>query len=269
MARVQLRPAGRGLLDFMAFTGLLPAAVAAALTLASALALPSPLAPTPLFATLALSMAGTLVVYNVDRLRDLGEDRLTAPARSAFVARHRGALQALTGLAAAAALGPALLLPVSAWGLCALAGVLGLFHRRLKKAQPNLAVLYITLAWIAVVVGLPATALGLSPGDWPRAAIAAWALGAAVAANLIASELRGHPASAETRKRLRGAAGIALLGALAPLAHPPLWPLSLPALLAWASVVGFRNSERYGLLVLDGALLLGALAASAWRVAAR
>ena len=51
----------------------------------------------------ALAAAGTLVVYNVDRLRDLEKDRLTAPARSAFVERWRGPLLALTAAAAVAA----------------------------------------------------------------------------------------------------------------------------------------------------------------------
>ncbi|MDE0887692.1 MAG: hypothetical protein OSB70_19410 [Myxococcota bacterium] len=270
MARSQRRPARLGLLDFLAFTGLWPAAVAAALVSASALAMPgAEEATTTLLAIVALSVAGTLVVYNVDRLRDLGEDRLTAPARSAFVTRHRGALQTLTGLSAVAAIAPALALPLRAWGVCALAGALGFFHRRLKKAHPSLAVFYITLAWTAVVVGLPAMCFAFDSGDLLRAAVAAGALGPAIAANLMASELRGHPPDAESRRRLRGAGAIALLGGLAPLAHPPSWPLILPALFTWASVVGFRNSERYGLLVLDGALLLGALAASAGLLATR
>ncbi|MDG2332852.1 MAG: hypothetical protein P8Q97_01375 [Myxococcota bacterium] len=269
MARIQRRPAHLGPLDFLAFTGLWPAAVAAALVSASALALPGPLATTPLLAMIALSVAGTLVVYNIDRLRDLGEDALTAPARSAFVSRHRRALQTLTALSAVAAIPAALALPIRAWAMCALAGALGLFHRRLKKAHPGLAVLYITLAWIAVVVGLPAICFALDSGGLAPAMVAAGALGPAIAANLVASELRGHPPDTESRRRLRRAGAMALLGGLAPLAHPPSWPLILPALFAWASVVGFRNSERYGLLVLDGALLVGALAAAAGLAATR
>ena len=138
---------------------------------------------------IGLASLGTLVVYNVDRLRDLEQDRLTAPRRSAFVGRHQGVLTAVCGASAGASLLLALGLPVLAWWACGLALALGLFHRRLKASQPGGAVFYVTGAWVAVVVGLPAASLGASPG---AVLAATGALGPAIAANLLASELRGH-----------------------------------------------------------------------------
>ena len=57
----------------------------------------------PSAAALGLAAAGTLVVYNIDRLRDVDRDRLTCPARTRFVERWRSALTALTLLAACSA----------------------------------------------------------------------------------------------------------------------------------------------------------------------
>ena len=102
---------------------------AAALTAAAARALG--LSPAP--ALLGLAFGGTLAVYVIDRVRDLPRDRVTAPERAAFVARHRGALLVLAGMGAGLAglaswaLGPRPLV------LAAAVGALGLAHRRLKR----------------------------------------------------------------------------------------------------------------------------------------
>jgi hypothetical protein len=55
-----------------------------------------------------------------------------------------------------------------------------------------------------------------------------------------------------------------LLGAAAPPAVRPLIAVSLATL---AALVAFRAGERYGLIVVDGALLAGALLAAGWRIA--
>jgi len=109
-----------------------------------------PIAP----AAVGLAFCGTLVVYNVDRLRDLDRDRATAPARSAFVTRHGAGLALLTVAAGllsagfAVAAGPrALLVLAPIFGL-------GLLHRRLKHVTFAKSA-YITAAWVGVAVGLP------------------------------------------------------------------------------------------------------------------
>ena len=207
-------------------------------------------------AVAALAASGTLVVYTVDRLRDMERDRSTAPERSAFIERHQGVLRLQAGMAllvaavSAAAAGPRVV---------ALAGgvaVLGLFHRRLKGfawAKPA----YLTLAWTAVCVGLPAAHAGGARHLLPVIAI----VGLTVQANVALSNLKDDEALAARlgQRRVLGIATglLALAGlcaALGPAETRPL--LALPAA-ALPTVIWFRPTERFGGGIVDGALALG------------
>ncbi len=209
-----------------------------------------------------LAFAGVLVVYNVDRLRDLQRDRQGAPDRSAFIAEHKGRLIALSAVAAAASLyfgaragwaAAVTLLPVL--------GV-GLFHRRLKHFE-NAKIGYIAASWTCVGFGLPAVlAAGARNLHWVAAIVAATVL-----ANIIAFNVRG---AGERVKRLRrrnalqvaracAAIGVAL-GAFAPSPTGALVAIPLATLLA---LVGYRPTERFSPLFVDGALLVGSLIAVA------
>ncbi len=257
----------RLVLDFLAFTGLWPAAVAASLVAACALALGAAPSGHRLLTAMALAIGGTLVVYNVDRLRDLDHDRMTAPARSDFVDRHRRALTRVVGGSATLCLPLAALLPPTVWGVCAVALGLGLFHRRLKGKRAFLSVFYMTLAWVAVGVGIP-WAASADPGSVTApAGVTALTVGPAIAANLIGSQERGHSPTPQQRFRLRVGGAIALAGCLVPLVAGTVRPLIAIPLAAWLSLALFQNHERYGLLVLDGALLAGAGIAAAVIVA--
>jgi hypothetical protein len=250
------------LLDALVFSSLWLAGAAAALCVASSLALGA----RPRASVAAVAALGTLVVYNADRLRDLARDRETAPERSAFVERHAGALRVLALLSATAATALALRLGAGAMGL--LAGVLavGLLHRRLKRLG-MLKAIYLTLAWLAVVVGLPAL-------EAARPRDLGWALaflGTALFANAMASNVRDGEAAAAhfgparvLRVARLLAAGGSALGVAAPAAVAPLAAVPLVTL---GALLRFRGGERYGLLVVDGALLAGALVAIAWGLA--
>ena len=163
----------------------------------------------PPVSALGLAFAGTLVVYNVDRLRDIDRDRATAPERSAFVAAHERALKGLTAAAALASLAFAIGAGVGALLVLTPVLVVGLAHRRLKRFA-WVKSLYLTAAWLAVVVGLPA-ALGSGPRDTGWVALA---IGGAIFANAIASNLRDGEAAAV---RVGPRASL-LAGALAALA---------------------------------------------------
>ncbi len=258
------RPAAASLrwLEGVAFSSLWVAFAAAGLAAAAGRVLAGSAVP---FAS-GLAFAGTLFVYNLDRLRDLERDRAVTPARARFVAANRRALVGLAALAGAACI------PLLA-GLVARIGVapvlwltpallLGLVHRRIKHV-PLLKPLYLTSAWLLVVVALPALAGGAAR-QWGWVATI---LALAILANAIASNVRDGEAGAARygpRLPLRAARLLAALGcaagALAPAAARPLAAIPLATL---AVLVPFRASERYGLLVVDGALLVGALCALA------
>jgi hypothetical protein len=96
-------------------------------------------------------------------------------------------------------------------------------------------------------------------------AFAAAVVGTSVLANAALSNLRDGEGVAGRigRRRTLTVAGVVValgLGA-ALLAPPPVRPLAALPVAMGAAVLGFRPSERYGALVVDGALLAGALAA--------
>ena len=204
-------------LDALAFSSLWVAAAAASLAAASSRSFGG--APRP--ALLAFVFAGTLAVYSVDRLRDVARDRVTAPARSAWVERHRSGVAGMAAIAALVAGVCGLALGPVAVATAVLAGGLGAFHRRLKHV-PFAKAPYVSAAWVAVTVVLPAALARPLP---PSAAL-----------------------------------GCALAGSAAGLLAPrPQRALASVAIATAAALLAFRPGERYGLLVLDGALALGAL----------
>jgi len=248
---------GLRLLDAVVFSSLWLAAAAGALLAASARGLEVPIDPR----LVALAAAGTLVVYNLDRLRDLERDRLTAPARSRFVERWRSALVLLTAAAAVAAAALAWLTGPRVLAVLLPTAAAGLFHRRLKRLTWAKGA-YIAAAWTAVVVGLP----WVTAGAVRQPVATTLVVFLAVYANAIASNVRDAEAGAARvglRRALQLSRGVAAASlALAVLGPAPLRPLLALPLLTLASLVAFRGDERYGLVVVDGALLAGGLIAA-------
>lgn len=246
-------------LDGLAFSSVWVAIAAGALCTAASLAM----GLDPPLAAIGVAVSGTLVVYNVDRLRDLERDRQTSPRRSAFVQAHFGVLTGVTLAAGAAAGAFALALGLRAFLVLAPVLLLGLLHRRLKRIAYAKAG-YITVAWLAVVVGLPAALAGPALGvGWTAAVV-----GTSLFANAIASNVRDAEAAAKRfgsgpalwTARVSAGIGAALAG-LAPASVRPLVAIPLATL---AVLVPFRRDERYGLLLVDGALLAGAAVSIAW-----
>jgi hypothetical protein len=249
-------PAPARVFDPLLFSGVWVATAAASLTLASGRALGA----TVPAAVPALAFLGTLAVYGVDRLRDLEHDSATAPLRSAFVSRHRAALGVLALAAGAGAAASALAAGPGAFAIAGIVSALGLLHRRLKRLW-LLKPFYVTLSWLTVTVGLPAVAAtGATHVGWVAAVI-----GAALHSNVIASNVRDDESLAArvgARFALRVARAIALAGvACAALAPLPVRPLGAVPLAMAAALVRFRSGERYGLGVVDGALIVGAAVA--------
>jgi hypothetical protein len=253
-------------LDPLLFSSVWAAWVAASLVLAASLAMELQ----PSLAVIALATAGTLVVYNVDRLRDLERDRSASPRRSAFVERNRPLLAGLVGAAALLCLFLALQMEPGVWMLCAGALAIGLLHRRLKGGGAFKA-FYVSAVWVGIVVGLPA--LALQGGETPRGALhVAWVvagLGGPLGANLIASNLgdlasgAGGSSGPGSRARRRLALTLCLVAAgIAGIGPSSVKPLVWVGVAEAASIWAYRPDERYRLAVLDGALLVGGLAAA-------
>jgi hypothetical protein len=166
-------------------------------------------------------------------------------------------LSLVAGLASA---GFALAAGVAAWFLLLPALALGLLHRRIKHIPFGKSV-YITVCWLAVVVGLPvAIDAGVRDVGWVLAITAS-----AVFANAVASNLRdidvatAHFGSGPALGAARSCAMIgSALALVAPAAVRPLVAVPLATLLV---LISFRRGERYGLVAVDGALLVGAMVA--------
>jgi len=250
-----------GPMDALVFSGLWVGMIAAGLARATAGAIPGAVAGwTPL-----LAASGAVVVYCVDRLRDVDRDRSTRPHRSAFIEHHRPKLLALTGLAAALAAWGVLRSGLRAFWLCATVFALGLLHRRLKRVSA-VKWAYVTGSWVAITVGLPVLAEGADPSALAPALIA-WpiaVLGATIGGNLVASDLRPGIDPFPSARGLwlaRGLVGVGVAcGALAPMPVRSLVWIPIAELICLAR---FRRDERYGLFFVDGALLAGALLALA------
>ncbi|MFP8882222.1 MAG: hypothetical protein VCE43_23485 [Myxococcota bacterium] len=245
-------------IDAVVFSSLWLAAAAGALVAAASGAMgidTDPLA-------VGLAISGTLVVYNVDRLRDIDRDRRTSPARSDFVSRHRARLNGLTATAAVTAAIFAISAGTQAALTLAPVLLIGLFHRRLKKFAAAKAA-YVTAAWLCVVVGLPLV-LG------QHAAHVGWVaaiLGPSIGANAIAANLRDFEAGVEHWGEvvaLRAARALAGAGVvLCALAPGPVGSMLAVPLFTLIALALFQRTERFGLFVVDGALLMGGLVAVA------
>ncbi len=243
-------------LDVLAYSSVLAAGIAGTLTSATTLAFALPLEP----AVVALATSGTLVVYNIDRLRDLARDRALAPVRSAFIESNYRQLSAITLAAALGSAACALQISRAAWVLCGAVLALGLLHRRLKGIR-GVKTLYLTSCWLAIVLGLPLAAR--YPDSLPGAERIYWisaVVGCAILSNLMASNLDRRRVS--QRSQLGVAIAIAGLGiAFALVAPPALRGLALIPGAEFAALSRFRGGERYAAVGVDGALLAGACGA--------
>ncbi len=250
-----------GLSEGVAYSSALAALVGGAMTWAVGQAFASP----RLAHDAALVACGAFLIYNVDRLRDLARDYPGSPKRTAFVLRHRPWLVGATGIVGLMLLALLAAAPARNLALCLAVGSIGLLHRRLKQ-DLRFKIAYVAGAWTAACVGLPW--LARRGAEDESGGAFAWSIlfvGAALAANLIASNLREAKRSAASWSPKTGivvaramAIASAAAAGMAPEAVAPLgW---IPAAEA-VSLCFFRPSERFGHLAVDGALLLGALIA--------
>lgn len=243
--------------DAFAFSSGLAAAIGASLSYVASHVLAAPDAGSWAF----MAATGTFIIYNLDRLRDIDRDRATSPLRTAFVLRNLRGLYVAAGIVAIGFLTALLAAPPAIILLCTAIGLVGLFHRRLKESAA-LKTAYVSTAWVAACVGIPWIASGrISPGPWVASILLA-----SLTANLIASNLRDSEPEVEEKSTHSGRApalwaartmtilAIAITLAAPASLHPLVWiPVCEGLALAY-----FRPTERYGHIVVDGGLLVGA-----------
>lgn len=248
----------RSVVDALAFSSLLAAGVGFALCFAISLSFR---VPDPWHGSFLVGI-GAFIIYNLDRLRDTRRDRSTSPSRTEFVERNRGGLTLAVAIAAILFGGLLSRAPHDVAWLCVAIGGVGFFHRRLKRGA-SIKALYVSLAWLLACVGIPWLAAGRPAEGFRVAAI----LFPTLLANLMASNLRDNehqilrsrPGALLSFARLLTVLGLGL----AFFAGPPQRALFWIPLAELISLFGFRKDERYGLLVIDGALLAGSLLAIA------
>ena len=246
------------LLDALIFSSLWTAAAMGALVAACFRAMGVAIAPE----AVGLAFSGTLVVYNLDRLRDLDRDRCSSPDRSAFVSAHEGRLIGLATVAAAASLFFAARAGVWAVAVLLPALGLGLFHRRLKHFE-RAKIFYVAMSWACVGFGLPAVlARGAHHLGWVAAIVTASLFANVCAFNARDERTRvaqiGRP-RALWAARLCAGLGV-VLGVSAPSPANTLVAIPLVTLLA---LFAYRPDERFSPLFVDGSLLVGSLIAAA------
>lgn len=240
----------------LAYSSLIVSASAGALCAAFAAVMGAPLDASVILA----AIGGTLFVYNLDRLRDRENDRQTAPQRTAFVERNAARLGVLALVGLFVALCAAASIGLTSLLVLAPVALLGLLHRRLK----SLAVLkatYLAAAWTAVVVGLPLVA-GIDASADQIAWTSAVLFGSLLA-NAIVSSLRdGEAASSVLGSSVPAVLALATVSLAAVLAlfGPVRALLPVPALTLIA-ILGPIHSQLYGLVIVDGALLVGGVLA--------
>ena len=260
-ASVESAPLGRRLARSFAFSSGLAAAIGASLTLVAARALEAP--GSRLWALLAAS--GTFIVYNLDRLRDVEQDRKSSPLRTAYIERNRERLYVAVGFAALALAAGLLNTPIPVIALLAVIGSIGLFHRRLKGFT-QLKAAYVSVAWAAACIGMPWIASGrdLGAGAWISAILLP-----TLAANLVASNLGDEgfgdlDVDDSPRHRildLRSARAFCAFALVVALVAPADFrPLLWIPVCEGIALAGYRPEELYRAIVVDGAILLGALA---------
>ena len=269
---MRTRSASEGaLLDTLAFSPLIPTALAFVLTDAVGAAIAPDAVAMERVGLAGLAAAGATVVYGLDRLRDRDRDRETSPLRTAFVERHRPILVGTTILGVVSALALAARVPPTALALCAAIGGAGILHRRLKRFAA-VKTLYVSLAWTGVCVGLPWLGLAERAPDADRGLALAAMLLPCFLANLIASNLRdgeSHWYRDDPGRGIGAARALVAVAAAAALLGPaPLRPFVCVALAPALALARYRPTEHYGHLAVDGSLLVGALAVATFQALA-
>ena len=139
------------LIESLAYTGTIVAMLASSLAIFTFLFLNSEIN----YILLVLIFCGTLVIYNLDHLKDINSDKNTNPKRVNFIKDNTRLIYLITGLSMLLSLLAVYHLGIRILPIIVLPFLLGLIHRIIKNS-PLFSALYITLSWLMITLYLPA-----------------------------------------------------------------------------------------------------------------
>ena len=235
-------------IDLLAFSSLLVSLAALSIAYCTLVFMGIPIS----YSILLLIFFGTLIIYNIDHISGMKEDKKDNPSRYYFVSRNITLLKVLIFISALICLAlitkigllkSAFLIPVA---------IIGIFHRRIKY-NPIVTSIYITISWLAVVVIFP----GYINENYSNIEWIIFIIGTALLANAYTSSIL----LTSNAKKLIGTPMIITIMGIASAAFAPakLIPLIFIPLITFIALTKFRNIERYEHLYLDLSLILGSI----------
>ncbi len=236
------------IIEFLGYTGSIAAMLATALAIYTFIFLNTGIN----YMLLVLIFCGTLVIYNIDHLRDVNFDQATNPQRVNFIIHNKSLIYLLTGLSILVSILTIYYLGFNILPILVIPFIFGLLHRRIKS-NPLISATYITLSWLIVTVWLPAYVAG----KLNDVVLLAIVIGIFLFCNAYTSSLRKKSYAV---KHVRYLIYISLLDLLIILVLRGNYTGIIPAsLFTTLALTNYMDDENYELIFFDGLQLSGTI----------
>ena len=236
------------LIEALAYTGTIAAMLALSLAIFTFLFLGTGIN----YILLVLIFCGTLVIYNLDHLKDIDSDKTTNPKRVNFILSNKLLIYFIIGVSVVLSLLAVYFLGTHLVPLIILPFLFGLMHRIIKNS-PVFSAVYITLSWLMITVYLPAYITG-KPKEIIFLSII---IGVLLFLNAYTSSLRQkYYAAAYVRYMMYLSLSLILLLIIIRGNYLGLIPLSFFTTMA---LTNYIDDENYEVIFLDGLQLSGAV----------
>lgn len=196
---------------------------------------------------------GTLLIYNLDHLKDIGSDRFTNPERTKFIYKNELLLKTIVVISFAISTYLFFYIGIDMTSILIPVFVIGVFHWKLKNNQ-LFSIIYITLSWTVVVVIFPTLGVVDKNNNLLLTAIIMGLSFLANATVFMASENKFRHTTVLIAKVL---VFIAVIVAI--LSPSQLKPFAFIPGLTFIALLFYKPVERYNLIYMDGSLLVGGI----------
>ncbi len=236
------------LIEFLAYTGTIAAMLATSIAIFTFLFLGTGIN----YILLVLIFCGTLVIYNLDHLKDINSDKATNPKRVNFIINNKRLIYLITGISMILSVSAVYYFGIKLIPIIALPFLLGIVHRIIKNS-PLFSAVYITLSWLMITVFLPAYLT-----DKPKEIIILSIIaGIFLFCNAYASSIRQK---FYAKKYVRYLLYLSLLNLLIILVLRGSYIGILPAsIFTTMALSNYMDDENYEVILLDGMQLLGTI----------